>query len=194
MDKFTSIQSKVVVLNIENIDTDQIIGSDHLKITDKKGLGKHLFADWRYLENAQPNPDFVLNQADNASSQVLVAGDNFGCGSSREHAPWALLDFGIKVVISSSIADIFSNNAFKNGLLPIKVSKQQHDFLLAHHGDEISIDLQNQLISCADQQFSFEVEAFSRYCLLNGLEQLDFLLGQMPQIKQYEKKYSKEPV
>jgi 3-isopropylmalate/(R)-2-methylmalate dehydratase small subunit len=192
MDKFTTIHSKVVVLNIENIDTDQIIGSDHLKITDKKGLGIHLFADWRYLDNAEPNPDFVFNQADNASSQVLVAGDNFGCGSSREHAPWALLDFGIKVVISSSIADIFSNNAFKNGLLAIKVSKQQHDFLLANHGAEISVDLKKQLVSCADQQFNFEVEAFSRYCLLNGVDQLDFLLAKMPQIKQYEQKYSKE--
>ena len=191
MDKINSIQSKVVVLNIANIDTDQIIGSDHLKITDKNGLGKHLFADWRYLANGQPNPDFIYNQGNNAASQVLVAGDNFGCGSSREHAPWALLDFGIRVVISSSIADIFSNNAFKNGLLPIKVDSQQHQYLLESHGEEITVDLVNQVISCRDKTIQFEIEAFARYCLLNGLDQLDFLLAQQAKIESYEQRYHK---
>lgn len=194
MDKIDSIQSKVVVLNIENIDTDQIIGSDHLKITDKKGLGEHLFADWRYLKNGEENPKFIYNQADNAYSQVLVAGDNFGCGSSREHAPWALLDFGIKAVISSSIADIFSNNAFKNGLLAIKVEPQQHQFLLKQHAESITVDLQRQTITCAGQCFDFKIEAFARYCLLNGLDQLDFLIRQIPLIEKYEINHNKEKV
>ncbi|MGB0495357.1 MAG: 3-isopropylmalate dehydratase small subunit, partial [Kangiellaceae bacterium] len=120
---FSKINSKLAVLDIENIDTDQIIASDHLKITNKNGLGKHLFSDWRYQEDGTENDEFVLNHANLKTSKVLVAGDNFGCGSSREHAPWALLDFGIRVVISSSMADIFSNNSVKNGLLTIQVSE-----------------------------------------------------------------------
>jgi len=192
MKKFQTIRSPMAVLNIDNIDTDQIIGSDHLKITNKEGLGKHLFSDWRYLTNGESNPDFILNHDKHQQTKVLVAGDNFGCGSSREHAPWSLLDFGIEVVISSSIADIFSNNSIKNGLLPIQVSKEQHEFLLKNDGQVIEIDLQNQTISCNQKTFEFRVEAFARYCLLNGIEQLDFLRNQMDKIKAYEKNNHKE--
>jgi 3-isopropylmalate/(R)-2-methylmalate dehydratase small subunit len=192
MNRIKTITSAVSVLDIDNIDTDQIIGSDHLKITNKSGLGKHLFSDWRYLSDGSNDENFILNQSSSKGSKILVAGDNFGCGSSREHAPWALLDYGIEVVISTSIADIFSNNSFKNGLLPIQVDQQQHDYLMAAHGKEISVDLELQLIKCGDQQFSFEVEPFAKYCLLNGLEQLDFLMGQLDQIKQYEKDNHKE--
>jgi 3-isopropylmalate/(R)-2-methylmalate dehydratase small subunit len=190
MKKFETLQSSIVVIDIENIDTDQIIGSDHLKITNKSGLGKHLFSDWRYLKDGSVNPDFVLNQAEANRSKVLVAGENFGCGSSREHAPWALLDFGIKVVISSSIADIFSNNSIKNGLLPIQVSQEQHQYLLSKNSGDIEVDLENLLIRCADngneKVFEFKLENFARYCLLNGIEQLDFLMSHSSDIERFE--------
>ncbi len=186
MNQFSKINSVVAVIDIENIDTDQIIGSDHLKITDKKGLGKHLFADWRYLKDGSDNPDFVLNQALTRAAEILVAGDNFACGSSREHAPWALLDHGFKVVISSSIADIFRNNAIKNGLLAIQVDPNTHQKLLACNGKSISVDLETQTIIAEDFQTSFELEAFARYCLLNGIDQLDFLLQHQSQIDAFE--------
>ncbi len=187
MKKYETLKTNIVVIDTKNIDTDQIIGSDHLKITDKKGLGKHLFSDWRYLSNGEPDPEFALNRKTNKTCKVLVAGDNFGCGSSREHAPWALLDFGIEVVISSSIADIFSNNSIKNGLLPIQVSNEQHQFLLSNNDKPIEIDLANQEIICENQSFHFEVEPFARYCLLNGFEQLDFLINHLPEIEAFEK-------
>ncbi len=186
MKKFETITSNLAVLDFENVDTDQIIGSDHLKITNKEGLGKHLFSDWRYLTNGEDNPDFVFNQSEVKDAKVLVAGDNFGCGSSREHAPWALLDFGIEVVISSSIADIFSNNAIKNGLLPIEISKQQHQFLLSKNGSKISVDLEKKTISCVNKIMSFALEPFARYCLLNGIEQLDFLISHLSDIDNFE--------
>lgn len=186
MNKFASITSNIAVLDVDNVDTDQIIGSDYLKITTKVGLGKHLFSDWRYLSDGENNPAFVFNQQNTKNSKVLVAGDNFGCGSSREHAPWALLDFGIRVVISSSIADIFSNNAIKNGLLPIAVSKQQHQFLLSKNTASITVDLETKTITCSGETTSFEVEPFARHCLLNGIEQLDFLLNHLSEIKKYE--------
>ena len=187
MKKFEKLKTKIAVIDIDNIDTDQIIGSDHLKITDKKGLGKHLFSDWRYLSNGKLDSEFVLNQEEVKDSKALVAGDNFGCGSSREHAPWALLDFGIEVVISSSIADIFSNNSIKNGLLPIIVSDEQHKILLSMNGEHIEIDLANQEITCEEHKFHFEAESFAKYCLLNGIEQLDFLINNLSDIEQYEK-------
>jgi len=188
---FNQLTSVVAVINNDNIDTDQIIGSDHLKITNKEGLGKHLFADWRYKKDTTAsglvdNPDFVLNQSATKNAQVLIAGDNFGCGSSREHAPWALLDHGIRVVISSSIADIFSNNAVKNGLLPIQLSAEDHEFLLQQNGQVIEIDLQRQTINCQQRTIEFNIEAFARYCLLNGIEQLDFLFQHLQQIEQFE--------
>ncbi len=186
MKKFETLKSSIVVIDIENIDTDQIIGSDHLKITTKEGLGQHLFSDWRYLKDGSDNTDFVFNKAETAKAKVLVAGDNFGCGSSREHAPWALLDYGIEVVISSSIADIFSNNSVKNGLLPIQVSQEQHQYCLSKNGCDIEVDLQSQLIKCEDKKFSFKVENFARYCLLNGIEQLDFLTTHSSDIQAFE--------
>ena len=186
MKKFEKLKTTIAVINIENIDTDQIIGSDHLKITDKNGLGKHLFSDWRHLPNGEENPEFVLNQDQSRSARVIVAGDNFGCGSSREHAPWALLDFGIEVVISSSIADIFSNNSIKNGLLPIEVSAIDHHFLLSKNAENIEIDLDNQQIECGEKLIEFKLEPFARYCLLNGIEQLDFLFNNESKITEYE--------
>jgi len=191
MNAFIKIETVVAVINSDNIDTDQIIGSDHLKITDKQGLGQHLFADWRYKKAASSealvdNPDFVLNQAATKNAQVLVTGDNFGCGSSREHAPWALLDHGIRAVISSSIADIFSNNAIKNGFLPIQVDTEAQRFLLAQNAQAISIDLEAETIQCNGKTIPFKLEAFARYCLLNGIEQLDFLFKHLDQIEAFE--------
>ncbi len=187
MKKFKKLSTVIAVIDIENIDTDQIIGSDHLKITDKNGLGKHLFSDWRYLKNGENNTEFVLNNEQTCSAKVLLAGDNFGCGSSREHAPWALLDFGIEVVISSSIADIFSNNSIKNGLLPIKVSESEHQFLLSKNAEKIEVDLLKQQIECDGRIISFILEPFARYCLLNGIEQIDFLFDHIDEIESYEK-------
>ena len=186
MKPFQTVRTKVAVIDIENIDTDQIIGSDHLKITSKTGLGKHLFSDSRYLSDGSVNQDFVLNQVQTKDAQVIVAGDNFGCGSSREHAPWALLDHGISVVISSSIADIFSNNSIKNGLLPIQVTPQEHQFLLEKNAKDIEVNLQQQKIVCANQSIAFEIEPFAKYCLINGLDQLDFLFKYDREIEAYE--------
>ncbi len=186
MKKFEKLNTSIAVIDIENIDTDQIIGSDHLKITDKKGLGQHLFSDWRYLANGENNPDFVLNRPSTRAAKVIVTGDNFGCGSSREHAPWALLDYGIEVVISSSIADIFSNNSIKNGLLPIQISETQQQFLLSKNGEGIEVDLASQQIQCDDKLIGFKLEPFAKYCLLNGIEQLDFLFNNESKITDYE--------
>lgn len=180
------------VIEIENIDTDQIIPAEYLKITNKEGLGEHLFSNWRYTgkseKDRQPNPDFVLNQPETNNAKILIAGDNLGCGSSREHAPWALLDFGIQVVISSSIADIFKNNSVKNGLLPIVVDKEEHQYLLTQNASHISVDIEKQTISTGEQSFAFDIEPFARYCFLNGMDQLDFLLSKGQQITEFEAK------
>lgn len=186
MKKFKTIESIAAVISIENIDTDQIIGSDHLKITDKQGLGKHLFSDWRYLADGKDDPSFVLNQASTKNAKVLIAGDNFACGSSREHAPWALLDYGIEVIVSSSIADIFSNNAVKNGLLPIEVDKNDQQFLLQQNEQPITVNLDQQLIHCNGKKISFKVQSFVKYCLQNGIEQMDFLLDHLDDINAFE--------
>ncbi len=183
---FNKINSKLSAINIENIDTDQIIGSDHLKITNKNGLGKHLFSDWRYSEDGSENKNFVLNDSNLKGSQVIVAGDNFGCGSSREHAPWALLDYGIRVVISSSMADIFSNNSVKNGLLTIQISPDENQYLLSKNGFDIEIDLDQQTIDCDSKVIKFSIEPFSKYCLTNGLDQLDFLMKHTQEIEAFE--------
>ena len=184
---FQKIVSKAVVLPINDIDTDQIIPARFLKVVDRAGLGKHAFADWRYNAQGQPLPDFVLNKPEAQGAQILVAGDNFGCGSSREHAPWALTDFGLRAVVTSSVADIFRNNALKNGLLPVVVSAALHKRLLAGDGNPLSIDLQAQTITLADGTGeSFNVDAFARYRMLNGLDELDFLLQQEAAISAYE--------
>ncbi|WP_444997582.1 3-isopropylmalate dehydratase small subunit [Aliikangiella sp. IMCC44359] len=175
------------VIDIENIDTDQIIPAEHLKITNKTGLGKHLFSNWRYNSDGSEASNFVLNIGSSRKTKILITGDNFGCGSSREHAPWALIDFGIQVVISSSIADIFRNNSVKNGLLPIVVNKESHELLLKQNAKEISVDIENQKIIADEKEINFELEAFTRYCFLNGMDQLDFIISQEARIAAFEK-------
>ncbi|HEX9207209.1 MAG TPA: 3-isopropylmalate dehydratase small subunit [Steroidobacteraceae bacterium] len=187
MDPITVIRSKTVVMPASNIDTDQIIPARFLTTTVRDGLGKSLFADWRYDAAGQPRADFVLNQPDARGCQVLVAGRNIGCGSSREHAPWALLDYGIRAVISTEIADIFRNNSLKNGLLPVVVDDATHGWLLAHPRAEVEIDLATNTLRLPDgRAVQFPIEAFSRYCLMNGIDELGYLLGQAPAIERYE--------
>lgn len=188
MDVFRQLASHTAVLPRANIDTDQIIPARFLKVTDKQGLGQNAFYDWRYDEKGNPNPDFVLNQTPFDQAQVLVAGDNFGCGSSREHAPWALLGHGIRAVISTRIADIFSNNALKNGLLPIVVTPDFHQKLTTQPGVSVHIDLETQTVTLAEDGGSadFTIDPFARYCMLHGIDHLDFLLQQEEAIQAFE--------
>jgi 3-isopropylmalate/(R)-2-methylmalate dehydratase small subunit len=189
MDPIRIIESRTVVLPRENIDTDQIIPGRFLKVTDRKGLGKALFSDWRYGPDGAPRPDFVLNRPEAQGCTVLVAGDNFGCGSSREHAPWALVDAGFRAVISTRIADIFRNNALKNGLLPIVLDPANHATLLAAPGAPVRIDLEAQTVTLpGGGTAAFRVDGFSRYCLLNGVDELGFLLEQDAAISAFESK------
>jgi 3-isopropylmalate/(R)-2-methylmalate dehydratase small subunit len=188
MDPITVIRSRTVVMPSTNIDTDQIIPARFLTTTVREGLGVSLFADWRYDANGQPKPDFVLNRPEAQGCQILVAGRNIGCGSSREHAPWALLDFGIRVVISTEIADIFRNNSLKNGLLPVVVDAATHEWLLANPGVEVEVDLPASALRLPDgRSVQFPVEAFSRYCLMNGIDELGYLLSQTAAIEAYER-------
>jgi 3-isopropylmalate/(R)-2-methylmalate dehydratase small subunit len=187
MEPITVIRSRTVVMPSTNIDTDQIIPARFLTTTTREGLGVSLFADWRYDASGQPRHDFVLNQPAASGCQVMVAGRNIGCGSSREHAPWALLDYGFRAVVSTEIADIFRNNSLKNGLLPIVVDEATHGWLLAHPGVEVEIDLPGTTLRLPDgRAVSFPVEAFARYCLMNGLDELGYLLGQRAAIERYE--------
>jgi 3-isopropylmalate/(R)-2-methylmalate dehydratase small subunit len=170
-----------------NIDTDQIIPARFLTTTVKEGLGASLFADWRYDAEGHAKPDFILNRPEAAGCRVLVAGRNIGCGSSREHAPWALVDFGFQAVVSTEIADIFRNNSLKNGLLPVVVDEATHAWLLANPGAEVEIDLaEAQLRIDGRDPTPFPIEAFSRYCLLNGVDELGFLLSQDAAISAHE--------
>jgi 3-isopropylmalate/(R)-2-methylmalate dehydratase small subunit len=192
MDKFTKLTGVAAPMPVVNVDTDMIIPKDYLKTIKRTGLGKGLFAESRYLEDGSPNPDFVLNKPAYQKAQILVAGDNFGCGSSREHAPWALLDFGIRCVISTSFADIFYNNCFKNGILPIIVSPENLEKLLddASRGSNavLSVDLENQQISGPDGgTISFEIDAFKRHCMLNGLDDIGLTLEHSAAIDTFEK-------
>jgi 3-isopropylmalate/(R)-2-methylmalate dehydratase small subunit len=187
MDPIRVIESRTVVLPRENVDTDQIIPARFLKVTDKKGLGEALFSDWRYAQDGSPRPDFALNRPEAKGCTVLVAGDNFGCGSSREHAPWALVDAGIRAVVSTRIADIFRNNALKNGLLPIVLDPASHAKLLAAPGAEVRIDLEAQTVTLPDGGLArFPIDGFSRHCLLNGVDELGFLLSQEADIARFE--------
>jgi 3-isopropylmalate/(R)-2-methylmalate dehydratase small subunit len=187
MQPVTHIRSTTVVLPQTNIDTDQIIPARFLTVTTKDGLGKSLFADWRYLKDGSPNAQFTLNQPAAQGSQILVAGDNFGCGSSREHAPWALLDYGIRAVISTSLADIFCNNALKNGLVPVVIDAATHRWLLANPGAALDIDLEAMRLSLPDgTQAGFPLEPFARHCLLQGLDGLSFLRSKLPDIERFE--------
>jgi 3-isopropylmalate/(R)-2-methylmalate dehydratase small subunit len=187
MDPIALIKSRTVVMPSTNIDTDQIIPARFLTTTVREGLGVSLFADWRYDAAGTPKPEFVLNQPAAKGCQVLVAGRNIGCGSSREHAPWALLDFGIRVVISTEIADIFRSNSLKNGLLPVVVDEATHGWLLANPGAEVEVDLPATTLRLPDgRAVKFPIDAFARYCLMNGIDELGYLLSQMPAIERYE--------
>jgi 3-isopropylmalate/(R)-2-methylmalate dehydratase small subunit len=188
MDPIKVIRSRTVVLPSSNIDTDQIIPARFLTTTVRDGLGQSLFADWRYDANGRPRADFVLNQPQAQGCQVLVAGHNVGCGSSREHAPWAMLDYGFRAVISTEIADIFRNNSLKNGLLPVVVDEATHQWLLANPGVEVEIDLPAAELRLPDgSAVSFPIESFSRYCLMNGIDELGYLLSQLPAIETHER-------
>jgi 3-isopropylmalate/(R)-2-methylmalate dehydratase small subunit len=170
-----------------DIDTDQIIPARFLTTTTRKGLGNALFADWRYDETGKPKPDFLLNRPEASGCAILVAGNNFGCGSSREHAPWALLDFGIQAVISTEIADIFRGNSLKNGLVPVIVDNATHGWLVENPGVEVTIDVTACKLHLPDgRAVSFPIDGFSKYCLLNGVDQLGYLLDQADAITHYE--------
>jgi 3-isopropylmalate/(R)-2-methylmalate dehydratase small subunit len=184
-----TLRSRTVVLPGSNIDTDQIIPARFLTTTTREGLGRSLFADWRYDARGTPRPDFALNHSAAQGCQILVAGRNFGCGSSREHAPWALLDYGFQAVISTEIADIFRSNSLKNGLVPIVVDQASSDWLLANPGAEVSVDIAETTLTLpTGTRVKFPLEAFSRYCLLNGVDELGFLLGRSAQIEAYERR------
>ena len=187
MQPLVRVHSKSVVLAATNIDTDQIIPARFLTTTTKDGLGKQLFADWRYRADGSANPEFVLNRPEAHGCQVLVAGRNFGCGSSREHAPWALLDYGIRAVISTEIADIFKTNALKNGLLPITADEDTARWLLEHPGAELDIDLEAALLTLPNgAQMRFAIEPFARHCLLHGIDELGYLRSKVADIERFE--------
>ncbi len=186
----TQIRSRTVALPVTNIDTDQIIPARFLTATSKAGFGKHLFADWRYDAAGNPKPDFVLNKPEAKGAGILVAGRNIGCGSSREHAPWALQDFGFQAIVSTEFADIFRTNCLKNGLLPVVVDEQTHAWLLANPGVEIDIDIASSTLTLPDgTKVPFPLEGFARYCLMNGVDELGFLLSKNDAISAYEKSH-----
>ncbi len=196
MEKFTKLTGVAAPLPIVNVDTDMIIPKDYLKTIKRTGLGTGLFAEMRYQEDGSENPDFVLNRPAYRKAQILVAGDNFGCGSSREHAPWALLDFGIRCVISTSFADIFYNNCFKNGILPVTVSQEDLDKLMddAERGANatISIDLETKEIRGPDGGvIRFDLDEFKRHCLLNGLDDIGLTLEKAAFIDTFEERLAK---
>ena len=189
MEPITNIRSRTVVLPSDNIDTDQIIPARFLTTTTREGLGAALFADWRYGPDGSPRNDFVLNRPEARGCAILVAGRNIGCGSSREHAPWALLDYGIRAVISTEIADIFRSNSLKNGLLPVVVDESTHRWLIANPGAEIEVDLPSATIRLPDgRMVPYPIEAFARYCLMNGVDELGYLLKQADAIAAYERR------
>ena len=188
MKAIQTLTSRTVVLPSSNIDTDQIIPARFLTTTTREGLGRSLFADWRYDAQGTPKADFVLNRPEAQGCRILVAGHNFGCGSSREHAPWALLDYGFQAVVSTEIADIFRNNSLKNGFLPVVVDQTTSDWLLANPGAEVTISVEETTLALPNgTRVKFPLEAFSRYCLLNGVDELGFLLDRRSQIEAYER-------
>jgi 3-isopropylmalate/(R)-2-methylmalate dehydratase small subunit len=191
MPAVTQIRSRTVAMPATNIDTDQIIPARFLTATSKAGFGKHLFADWRYDKDGNPKADFALNQPEAKGAAILVAGRNIGCGSSREHAPWALQDFGFAAVISTEFADIFRTNCLKNGLLPIVVDEATHAWLLANPNVEVSVDVASTTLSLPNgTQVQFPLEGFAKYCLVNGVDELGFLLSKNEAIAAYEKAHS----
>jgi 3-isopropylmalate/(R)-2-methylmalate dehydratase small subunit len=187
MEPILTIRSRTVVMPSTNIDTDQIMPARFLTTTTREGLGRHLFADWRYDSAGAPIPEFVLNRPESAGCTILVAGRNIGCGSSREHAPWGFYDFGIRAIVSTEIADIFRNNSLKNGLVPVVVDEATHAWLVANPGAEITIDLDSRTVTLPDgRAVSFPLESFARYCLMNGVDELGYLLSQDAAIRAYE--------
>lgn len=186
---FTELVARTVVLRERNIDTDQIIPARFLTTTQRKGLGRFAFNDWRYLADGSPNPEFELNKPANAGAAILVAGRNFGCGSSREHAPWALTDLGLRAVVSSEIADIFRSNSLKNGLLPIVVAQELLDELLDNPGIELRVDVRERSLHLPDgRSVRFPLDAFAQTCLIEGVDQLGYLLRQLESIHQFEQR------
>ncbi len=191
LEPIRTITSRTVVLPRTDIDTDQIIPARFLRTTSREGLGAQLFSDWRYLADGKPNPDFVLNRPEASGCTVLVGGRNFGCGSSREHAPWALLDFGIRTVISSEFADIFRSNSLKNGLVPVIVDDATLDWLLANPGATVTIDIETATLKLPDgRSQKFPIEPFARYFLLHGVDQPGYLLANETAIKAYEQQHA----
>jgi 3-isopropylmalate/(R)-2-methylmalate dehydratase small subunit len=190
MAQFTTLTSRVIPLPANDIDTDQIIPARFLKATDKNGMGDNLFADWRYDADGIPRADFVLNQPNSKGAKILLAGDNFGCGSSREHAPWALTGFGFRAVISTSFADIFRSNSLKNGLIPIIVDEATHrmlfDLVEETPGVELTVDLASQTLSFPKGSVNFPIDLFNRTCLLNGVDELGYIMGFEKEIAAFE--------
>jgi len=187
MTKFTAFESRLVRLPIDNIDTDQIIPARFLKTISKEGLGDQLFYDWRYDAEGKPKPDFVLNTPAAKAAKILLAGDNFGCGSSREHAPWALTQYGFRAVISTSFADIFRQNSLKNSLLPIVVPRDVHAELFAKPDAVVKVDLASQTVTLPDgRAVEFPVDSFAKHCLIEGIDELGYILKQAPAIASFE--------
>ncbi len=191
MEPITPFTAKIVALPVQDIDTDQLIPARYLRTTDKVGLGDGLFADWRYNPDGSPKADFPLNRPEAQDAEILVAGHNFGCGSSREHAPWALQGYGFKAVISTYFADIFKNNSLKNGLLPIQVDEETYYQLVSMFDEDpataITVDLASQTLALpGGQRVSFPIDPFAKHCLLNGVDQMGFLIAEEPGIAAYE--------
>jgi 3-isopropylmalate/(R)-2-methylmalate dehydratase small subunit len=190
MAQFTTLTSRVMPLPVNDVDTDQIIPAQFLKVTDKNGLADVLFFHWRFNDDGSPKMDFVINKPEYKGAKILLAGDNFGCGSSREHAPWALTSFGFQAVISTSFADIFRNNSLKNGLIPIVVDEETHkmllDFIEEVPNTEFAVDLETQTLSFSHGSVKFAIDPFNKACLLNGVDELGYILGFEKEIAAYE--------
>ena len=190
MAQFTTLTSRALAIPVNDIDTDQIIPAQFLKVTDKNGLADALFYNWRYNDDKSPKADFIINKPESQGAQIILAGDNFGCGSSREHAPWALTSWGIRAVISTSFADIFRNNSLKNGLIPIIVDEATHKMLfdLVEEAPraELTVDLATQTVTFPGGSFTFPIDAFSKTCLLNGVDELGYIMGFEKDIAAFE--------
>ena len=194
MQPVSRLTSKIVVLPATDIDTDQIIPARFLTTTSREGLGDHLFHDWRFDSDGNSDPKFILNSPEVAGCMILVAGRNFGCGSSREHAPWALLDFGLRAIISTEIADIFRSNSLKNGLLPVVIDEKPHQWLIDNPGVEVTIDVATSTVTLPDgSNFSYPIDDFARYCLLEGIDQLGFLQKHSGEIQTFEEERPWKP-
>ncbi len=194
MEKITQFTSKTIVLAIDDVDTDQIVPARFLTTTEREGIGISLFADWRFDKDGNEIADFPINAPDAKGCKILVAGRNFGCGSSREHAPWAIYDFGIRAVISCEIADIFRNNSLNNGLIPVVVDTETHQWLLDNPGAEVTVDLEASTITLPNgKSVSFPIDPFARHCILEGIDQMGFLQQSLPNVDEFEAKRSWQP-